>query len=316
MKKKRAISLFAMVLLCMSLVFSLGAKGAVSAKLEAVMQTPGYMPGEGSSNCYLFAKSVIYKVFGIDASINYHGYYDAETYRCDLVGRLYSSEDCSVDSCGGSDRAEQDALNRTLGGVDESNVARLLSKAMPGDVLQGHRGFNVHTMIILEVLKDDGGAVTGARVYHGNWMGQTAVTEYTCAYFAETYSHALSVYRAPNYAEADIGTRITFDACGGTVANAVKEIDYDATFGFLPVPERKGFVFDGWYTEAEGGILVTEKSTTDKDSLTLYAHWHTVETAAPADESACVALPSGGVTPAARVVLHTTETEPLPTQNK
>ena len=42
----------------------------------------------------------------------------------------------------------------------------------------------------------------------------------------------------------------------------------------LPTPEREGYEFDGWYTEAVGGTKVTNNTTFNNASnTTLYAHW-------------------------------------------
>ena len=46
------------------------------------------------------------------------------------------------------------------------------------------------------------------------------------------------------------------------------------TFGTLPTPSKKGAVFLGWYTEKEGGELVTE-DTVCTGKTYLYAHWLT-----------------------------------------
>ena len=43
-------------------------------------------------------------------------------------------------------------------------------------------------------------------------------------------------------------------------------------YGELPTPVRYGYKFDGWYTEKDGGTLVTEESKCT-DDITLYAHW-------------------------------------------
>lgn len=45
-----------------------------------------------------------------------------------------------------------------------------------------------------------------------------------------------------------------------------------ASLGILPVPERDGYMFRGWYTKPVGGIKVTE-STLITESVTYYAHW-------------------------------------------
>ena len=41
----------------------------------------------------------------------------------------------------------------------------------------------------------------------------------------------------------------------------------------LPVPVREGYIFDGWYTAAEGGEEVTTGTVIDEPTLRLYAHW-------------------------------------------
>lgn len=72
--------------------------------------------------------------------------------------------------------------------------------------------------------------------------------------------------------------RITFDANGGTFASGApttKDVPTN-TEGklteFPADPSRTGYTFAGWYTEAEGGRLVTA-STTFTESATVYAHW-------------------------------------------
>ena len=49
---------------------------------------------------------------------------------------------------------------------------------------------------------------------------------------------------------------------------------YGQTYGTLPTPTKDHYTFEGWYTEKEGGTLITEntvvQSLTDQ---TLYAHW-------------------------------------------
>lgn len=70
---------------------------------------------------------------------------------------------------------------------------------------------------------------------------------------------------------------VTFDPNGGSVSTKAKVVYPGETYGELPVPVRSGFSFDGWYTAASGGTLITEKSTVDSaSSHTLYAQWHAV----------------------------------------
>ncbi len=69
--------------------------------------------------------------------------------------------------------------------------------------------------------------------------------------------------------------QVTWNANGGTcdaggiTAEAGGE---PASLGILPVPERDGYMFRGWYTKPVGGIKVTE-STLITESVTYYAHW-------------------------------------------
>ena len=67
---------------------------------------------------------------------------------------------------------------------------------------------------------------------------------------------------------------VTLDAAGGTVSPGALGVSYGASYGALPVPTRKNFVFDGWYTASVGGSLVTAQTTvTTASNHTLYAHW-------------------------------------------
>jgi uncharacterized repeat protein (TIGR02543 family) len=67
---------------------------------------------------------------------------------------------------------------------------------------------------------------------------------------------------------------ITFDANGGNVAPDGKAYEFDSVLGELPVPIRKGYLFDGWFTAKEGGTQIrpTDKFTT-VGNIIAYAHW-------------------------------------------
>ena len=70
---------------------------------------------------------------------------------------------------------------------------------------------------------------------------------------------------------------ITFDPNGGTCTPASIEVEYDAAYGKLsplPVPERSGYGFDGWYTAKTGGTRITDETVVSITAAqTLYAHW-------------------------------------------
>lgn len=69
---------------------------------------------------------------------------------------------------------------------------------------------------------------------------------------------------------------VTFkpNAEGATVTPTKKEVKMGALYGTLPTPERFGYTFDGWFTEATGGDLITEDNyVMDSLAHNLYAHW-------------------------------------------
>lgn len=73
--------------------------------------------------------------------------------------------------------------------------------------------------------------------------------------------------------------RLFLDGNGGTVTPA-SVITRQGVVASLPTPTRKGYTFDGWFTETEGGTPVTE-DTVFSASATLYAHWHLTPTPTP-----------------------------------
>ena len=69
---------------------------------------------------------------------------------------------------------------------------------------------------------------------------------------------------------------LIFDANGGICTNYSKVVLFGEKYGELPTPERDYYIFDGWYTEADGGIQIEESSiveAAEDENITLYAHW-------------------------------------------
>ena len=86
------------------------------------------------------------------------------------------------------------------------------------------------------------------------------------------------------YAQWNAGTqKVTFDANGGNCAVATAEYSMGdgsmysyGSYRDLPEATRDGYVFDGWWTKSEGGLLVEEENGVSSDTeRTLYAHWKT-----------------------------------------
>ena len=77
---------------------------------------------------------------------------------------------------------------------------------------------------------------------------------------------------------------VSFNANGGTVGTASKTATYGSKYYSLPYPTRKGYSFDGWYTQKTGGTKVENDTTvTTAANHTLYAHWHLTPALAPYD---------------------------------
>lgn len=70
---------------------------------------------------------------------------------------------------------------------------------------------------------------------------------------------------------------VTLDANGGELAGAAGTLRPVASepVGDLPAPERTGWTFEGWFTAAEDGTLVTPDTVIPNDT-TLFAHWQRI----------------------------------------
>ena len=93
---------------------------------------------------------------------------------------------------------------------------------------------------------------------------------------------------------------ITFDANGGTPLTQTGNVTtggiYAAAMSGLTTPTQTGFLFQGWFTAATGGVQVLYTTVvTATAPLTLYAHWI-------ADPTITITFNGNGGTPAAQVV--------------
>ena len=103
------------------------------------------------------------------------------------------------------------------------------------------------------------------------WTGSNGTTPQTTVTLPagttgnKTYTATWTAVAAPTFT-------ITFNPNGGTVSPATAETKADGTLADLPTPTLPGSNFDGWFTTANSGSLVT-KSTKFTESATIYAHW-------------------------------------------
>lgn len=67
---------------------------------------------------------------------------------------------------------------------------------------------------------------------------------------------------------------VNLDANGGSLGQTSVSVAFGQTYGTLPEPSREHYKFAGWYTQADGGDLVTADMTYEGlNDITLYAHW-------------------------------------------
>lgn len=67
---------------------------------------------------------------------------------------------------------------------------------------------------------------------------------------------------------------VTLNANGGSCSTSSKAGTYGVSIGTIPNPVRDYYTFDGWYTSASGGNLVTESTVfSTSTDVTIYAHW-------------------------------------------
>ncbi len=70
-----------------------------------------------------------------------------------------------------------------------------------------------------------------------------------------------------------LGHTVYFDANGGSVNTSSRTVIEGNSYGTLPTPYRFGYSFDGWFTSADGGSLITSGTSAPTYDITLFAHW-------------------------------------------
>ena len=73
----------------------------------------------------------------------------------------------------------------------------------------------------------------------------------------------------------DIDQEVEFDPCGGVLNETKLSFKLGAQYGNLPSPSMPGYVFQGWFTTAEGdeGTRVSETDRCKTGVTRLYARW-------------------------------------------
>lgn len=69
---------------------------------------------------------------------------------------------------------------------------------------------------------------------------------------------------------------VTLNADGGELANSTIELPINAAIGDLPTPNLAGHIFDGWYTQPNGGGTKISATTSITSNVTFYANYYSV----------------------------------------
>ena len=76
------------------------------------------------------------------------------------------------------------------------------------------------------------------------------------------------------WSKDEVRCMVSFDANGGSITQSEMSVTNGKAYGQMPIAWRNGYTFMGWYTERDGGSLVSASSiVTATANHTLYAHW-------------------------------------------
>ncbi|MBQ7584370.1 MAG: leucine-rich repeat protein, partial [Lachnospiraceae bacterium] len=137
-------------------------------------------------------------------------------------------------------------------------------------------------IILVESVSKDGNVITVSSLNgnHSNDVSRddykiNAVTGKTIGVWEDINGYVDTVYSFDfSIAETLTYHTVSFDMQGGTASWDKKKLTNDASYGVMPLPERTGYTFDGWYTERTGGKKITSYRRVSLDSdQTLYARW-------------------------------------------
>ena len=92
-------------------------------------------------------------------------------------------------------------------------------------------------------------------------------TGYSLYYFTD-YINSVKY----NCVQLEITNTVTFNPNGGSVSESSRTVKTNSKIDKLPIPTRNNYVFDGWFTEAEGGTEISKDYVVSSD-IELFAHW-------------------------------------------
>ena len=125
---------------------------------------------------------------------------------------------------------------------------------------------------------------TPFKFYDGKIAGITAsiynsgnINDVESGHFVKNTTEVIDT-KTYKVATLDPACTVSFDPNGGSTSVTEKYVESGQPIGTLPLPIRKNYIFDGWFTDPDNGVQVDE-NTVVTSNLDLYAHWHQEEIA-------------------------------------
>lgn len=205
----------------------------------------------------------------------------------DAVGALDASGDIAIT---GSANVEIDATAGAYGMICENLTISTTGKVdVSGNIAAYNGNISISggkTTVTGEVVTADTLSVTGGTVsitgditgFNGTGgnlsVSDGAVTVSGTIEGTTTQTGGTINGSPPNSGGSTVNyASVTFDANGGSVTPASMQTGTDGKLSGLPIPTRTGsYRFDGWFTQAIGGIQITT-GTVFTSHTTVYAHW-------------------------------------------
>jgi uncharacterized repeat protein (TIGR02543 family) len=134
-------------------------------------------------------------------------------------------------------------------------------------------------------------------VFEGWWTTATGGTEVTPSTLVTAnvtyYAHWTAISGPSAY-------QVVFVANDGSSA-VTRTVNAGAAVGQLPEPARAGYTFDGWYTEASGGVKISALTLVTA-TVVYYAHWTAVKVTPPSTTYKVTFDANGGTSVAGKSV--------------
>lgn len=206
---------------------------------------------------------------GIGGAYSSMNYFAAGAHNIRITGGVVSAKSSSGAGIGGGRNGS--AFDVVIDGGSVKAESKFSTAIGPAALtVKNSKGKNVHLLVIPNPDREK--VLIDSKAYDSSVHNDD---DNLYAYLSEE-SHTVQVgnqITVYDYTEGSFKERlytISFDLNGGE--GNIKPVSVKDKISVLPHPLRYGYVFDGWYTEKDGGEKVDTDTIFTKDA-TLYAHW-------------------------------------------